>query len=480
MEADCPTRERRWIPVAAFLFAASLGAAFFLHVRFFNDDSLITIRYAENLAGGRGLSYNAGERVLGTTTPLWALFLAGVSALGIPVVPAATWVGVAAFGWTAAVSVLLLRRRGVGLGGQLLVALLVATSPTLLTWAGAGMETSLYVALLATFLWLFESGRFVALGFLGGAMVLTRPDSGLVLAAAAVLETARARSLRTFLKVVPGFAAVVAPWAVGASLYFGTALPNSGFAKRLQVEDWGTFVAALGQALWAVGPLLPVAFVGFIGSGLKPKTALPTLALLAIVSGMHFGGLPGCGWYVAAPMYLVVLLAADGASSVVARFAPAAGGLGVAVSAAMLVSPVIGHVRLAREAHDLKISQSQVDRCHGRVGTWLREHAPSDVSVGVDNIGYIGYRSGLRVVDMLGLVQSETSAAIAAGERDYALRHHRPELVAMWVGRGSTWKYVPDAQWFADNGYKVVFEAPLYDDKRMPAYTVFSRIELPR
>lgn len=478
MDAGRPADSHRWIPAAAFVVAAALGAAFFLHVRFVNDDALITIRYAENLARGNGLVYNAGEKFLGTTTPLWALLLSGVSKIGIDAVAAATWIGIAAFGWTAAATTLFFRNRGAAWWTQALAAALVATSPVLLTWAGSGMETSLFVASLATFLLLVEKQRWLALGFVGGAMVLIRPDAGLVLAAAALFEgSSRRHSARMLVRVLPGFAVVVLPWLVAAKMYYGSALPNSGFAKRLQVEDWGTYAAALGRALWSVGPLLPLALVGFVASGRRAATALPSIALAAVVLGMHFGGLPGCGWYMAGPMYLVLVLAADGASLVASRIAVDASPLRNPAAIAALASPLLGHLSLPQETHALKIAQSQIERCHGRVGTWLHDHAPAGASVGVDNIGYIGYRSGLRVVDMLGLIQPDTADAIGRGERDYALRHEKPELVAMWVGRGNTWKYAPDEKWFADEGYKVVFEAPLYDGRAKPAYTVLSRVE---
>jgi hypothetical protein len=51
------------------------------------DDAYITFRYARNLAGGLGLVYTPGESVLGTTAPLWALFLGALhrlSGLAIP------------------------------------------------------------------------------------------------------------------------------------------------------------------------------------------------------------------------------------------------------------------------------------------------------------------------------------------------------------------------------------------------------------
>jgi hypothetical protein len=40
------------------------------------DDAYITLRYAANLIKGWGFVFNAGERVLGTTSPLFALLLA--------------------------------------------------------------------------------------------------------------------------------------------------------------------------------------------------------------------------------------------------------------------------------------------------------------------------------------------------------------------------------------------------------------------
>src|SRR3989337_1683613 len=42
------------------------------------DDAYITFRYAQNLIAGEGLVYNPGEAVLGTTTPVYAVLLAGL------------------------------------------------------------------------------------------------------------------------------------------------------------------------------------------------------------------------------------------------------------------------------------------------------------------------------------------------------------------------------------------------------------------
>lgn len=475
MHADAADRDGRWVVPLSFAAAAALAAAFHLHAGFVNDDALITVRYAEHLARGEGLVYNPGERVLGTTTPLWALLLAGAAAVGLDAATVASWLGVVAHGAAAALTAVLFRRRGAGVPVQCLAAVLAGGLPLQLTWAGSGMETALYVAWIAAFLVLFEARAWVALGFVGGAAVLTRPDAGLLLAAAAVVETVRSRSLHALVRALPGFLVVVLPWAIGAGLWYGSPLPNSGFAKRLQVEDWGTYRAMLGGALWDAGPLLPFALVGGVAAVVAPARILPAAGLVAIAVGMHLGGMPGCAWYAPPALYLVVVLAAHGAGAA----ADASVAAHPWVRRALLASPLLALAVLPRVAHEDKVAQRNLEQCHGRVGSWLAEHAPRDASVAVDNIGYIGHRSGLRVVDMLGLIQPETAAAIARGERDHAIRAHRPELIAVWARRGSTWKYMPPAAWLEEQGYRVAFEAPLFPQyPQGAAYVVWSRVPL--
>src|SRR5262249_12054034 len=76
------------------------------------EDALITLRYADTLGHGLGCVFNAGERVLGTTTPLQALLLAPVArALGRDaLIPAAVALGIAASGACAWLIVRLGRR----------------------------------------------------------------------------------------------------------------------------------------------------------------------------------------------------------------------------------------------------------------------------------------------------------------------------------------------------------------------------------
>src|SRR5215470_3908444 len=52
------------------------------------EDAYITFRFSRNLASGNGLLYNPGERVMGFSSPLWALWNAlGIRLMNDPV----TW-----------------------------------------------------------------------------------------------------------------------------------------------------------------------------------------------------------------------------------------------------------------------------------------------------------------------------------------------------------------------------------------------------
>src|SRR5438477_8755369 len=76
---------RNRIPVVAFLIAVVVALALRgamlprLVPGGLYDDGYITLRYAANIAEGRGFVYNVGEPVWGTTTPLLALVLSGTA-----------------------------------------------------------------------------------------------------------------------------------------------------------------------------------------------------------------------------------------------------------------------------------------------------------------------------------------------------------------------------------------------------------------
>ncbi len=93
--------------VALSIFAVL--AQFWIFRSFVFIDSFITYRYAENVGRGLGFVYSPGERVLGTSTPLLTLILAGMDRLGAAVPTASAALFVVCLGLIALCGAWLLR-----------------------------------------------------------------------------------------------------------------------------------------------------------------------------------------------------------------------------------------------------------------------------------------------------------------------------------------------------------------------------------
>src|SRR5947207_2165113 len=74
-----PARWERAGLVLAFVLCAALAWPLRDYV---TDDTFIHLQYARHVAHGEGFVFNPGERVYGSTSPLWVLLLAGGMRLG--------------------------------------------------------------------------------------------------------------------------------------------------------------------------------------------------------------------------------------------------------------------------------------------------------------------------------------------------------------------------------------------------------------
>ncbi|MEO6594928.1 MAG: hypothetical protein ABIP94_09275, partial [Planctomycetota bacterium] len=152
MSAQPPTARasRTWLllAVAPALAVAAVQAAW--PWPFFSDDSFISLRYAERLLAGEGLTWTDGERVEGYSNLLWVLACAGLGALGIELVTAARLLGAlctAAALWCLARATLPRDLRMSLLAG--IAPLLVASTQTVTVWTLGGLEGPLVLWLLA-------------------------------------------------------------------------------------------------------------------------------------------------------------------------------------------------------------------------------------------------------------------------------------------------------------------------------------------
>jgi hypothetical protein len=235
---------RAWLEVA-LLAAIVVGA--WVHARSYAgatiDDAFITFRHSWNLIHGHGLSCNAGERVEGTSSSLFALLMTGPIALGADPYDVATLIGCTAFAGCVLAAYFGVRAclqdesaRVLALGA----AALVAASSELAFHSQTGMETLPYACLVGAALSLqfaavADERRAAMWASLFGVAALVRPEGFLFfLLAFAIACVARGRSPGALAKAkreLLRFGVVYVPWLAFRLLYFGKFLPNSVVAK---------------------------------------------------------------------------------------------------------------------------------------------------------------------------------------------------------------------------------------------------------
>src|SRR5262245_21560964 len=240
-------------PLATVLIAAA-GALLAAHAArslpFFADDGFISLRYAQRLLAGQGLTWTDGEAVEGYSNLLWVLGCAALAAAGLDLVVAARLLG--GLGSLAALLAVVAAARPRSAFAAAAGALVLAGSGSIAVWSFGGLEQPLLAALFAwacvlAFPLLEGAGRgWFAPGALLALACLTRPDGVLLVAGAVggvVLARPRERaSLDLGLKLAGLPALALAGQLAFRLAYYGEWWPNTAYVKL-----------AAGAAQWPLG-----------------------------------------------------------------------------------------------------------------------------------------------------------------------------------------------------------------------------------
>jgi len=219
------------------------------------EDAFITYRYAEKLSAGKGLVYNAGEHVLGTTTPLFALLLGGLHSLtGFSIPLIAHWISILAVIITVSLLMVWLKRLSLGSVSPLAL-LAVSLSPI-----QYGMEGPLFIMLVVLALFLLRHEHDIALLLLLPLLPLVRPE-GLFLIALIILYVAFNRRMVISLLFTSIISLSILGIALLVTFYYGSPIPQSIVAKQAGVYPVGLLGSTVGTLALLIEILTGINFV---------------------------------------------------------------------------------------------------------------------------------------------------------------------------------------------------------------------------
>ncbi|MEY4673823.1 MAG: hypothetical protein RL148_1607 [Planctomycetota bacterium] len=393
---------------------------------FVSDDAFISLRYAERLLQGRGLTWNDGDTVEGYSNLLWVLASAGLMKLQLSAVWAARALGLACSVASVVVLALMVRPRSAAqLPGSLAAPLLLAACSPLAVWTMAGLEGPM--VMLFALLALRGLQRCHRSGFAGGdvlragvamaLMCLTRPDAPLWCATAgfAAALTAPAEQVPNgFRRALARIAAlaVVPALTVGAHTafrlwYHGDWVPNTAHVKAgvslLSLQSGFRYL--LDGALVLRG-LFVLALVGVLaGWGRERERGwLLTCAAPLVVFGtylMAIGGDHFPGWRHFQPLLPMAALLAVGGLHAVAAWCRGGTVLAWCLALAM---PALLVWDARNDPRTTAVHEEQWEWEGLALGDLLgRAFADTRPLVAVDGAGALPFASRLPCIDMMGL-----------------------------------------------------------------------------
>lgn len=439
--------------VATAPFAVLLLAHAWHYFPFLADDALISLRYAQRLLAGYGLTWTDGQPVEGYSNLLWILAVAFLGFFGADLVVAARVLGVVCM---LSVTVLvagcyLVRHAPRQAWFPVCLGLLFfSLNAPVAVWAIGGLETALYGALLAASIVSMYSvvelvrpgqaparspGAIVRLSLVLGLLCLTRPDGPLFAACAALTILLAFRpfgarpALAGSLRVLVFPAIFAGSQLVFRLLYYGEPLPNTALVKFRPSLDraaagWHYLQGGFKDLL----PFSALAVVGLFSLLLSARTRAraryPALAAVAwssyllLVGGDFF---PAYRHFV--PLIVVFAFALVETAFLAAAWLRRRPVVLRSVAAVMLLSFIpYGATQFSAKQHAR--AKNERWEWQGRDLALLLKSAfaAEQPLLAVTAAGCLPYWSELPALDMMGL-------------NDYYLpRHPPPDFGGGWVG----------------------------------------------
>ncbi len=238
-----------------------------LRTAWITEDAYITLRTVDNFINGYGLTWNIAERVQAYTHPLWMFLLAGLYAFTRE--SFYTTLALSVFASSVAFALVIKAAPRHNLASYAGISVLIF-SKAFIDYSTSGLENPLTHLLLAAFLILFLSDKFLDdsrifwLSLLAGLAATNRVDSILFFAPALALILFQRHDRYALRQVFLGLLPFLL-WEIFSLFYYGFPFPNTAYAKlntgllRADLLEQG-YLYFLNSIHWDPLTLLVIAF----------------------------------------------------------------------------------------------------------------------------------------------------------------------------------------------------------------------------
>lgn len=416
------------------------------------DDAYITFRYAQNIIDGNGMVYNPGERVLGTTTPIYSFTMAIFGSAFGGVDAPYPWISLVVNTFADVLTAILLIRLGQSLGHRragYATAFIWAIAPMSVTFAIGGMETSVFVCLMVATFYFYSKGSLVPASLMASLSLLTRPDAllfilplGLDRLRRAVLVRQSNLKERISFKEIAAFVLPTLLWVVFAFLYFGNPLPNSIAAKtaayllppeaalvRLLQHYATPFLGhlAFGRIWIILGFILfPIVFGlgAFRAIRKKPSSwailAYPWIYLVtfSIANPLIFR------WYLTPPLpvyFMGIFIGFERIAQDLKR--PILTSVLAVVAFALTANGWTLHPDHGPDRPAPDMAYIKLELMYEEIGRELKNKIASDQTLAAGDIGALGYFSRARILDTVGLITPQVAHYYPLPDSSYEINY---------------------------------------------------------
>jgi arabinofuranosyltransferase len=399
-----------------------IGMGLFLSFR--QDDAFILFRYAKNLVLGNGLVFNPGEWVEGFTCPLWVLILSGVEALGLHTPGIAGFLGLlfaVATIWVVFTTGVQMRDEGDSYWLPLVAPILLATNSAFASFTTSGLETALFTFLLAVtsfgLIIALKQNKFpiwLSVGYV--LLTLTRPEGLLAFVVAWIAVTVKNVGEGKFLRnMLPSLAVYAVPLLIITGwrwMVYGYPLPNPAYAKvfldqtslRLGLNYAGQLLTDYG---W-FGLILIIAAIPVFAKH-RNQYSYRVLGILFIVFSLYIifiGGdvLKGLRFFV--PLFPIYYLLIQEGIRIVRKqwFRNISSRWATSIIWVLVALIVLGQsARYPKEKARANLENGLITKMT-ILADWFKAHTPTNTNIAANSIGTLGYLTGYKIIDMVGLV----------------------------------------------------------------------------